>query len=80
MTMPLRPAAPGFAKQFQIRDSGISDGKCDACESRTGNAEYQKVNGVLFRLCTNVEACCQRYRWGLTPNGYAAMLREGTMP
>lgn len=35
---------------------------------------------VLLMLCLDAVACCARYRQGLRPAGYAAMIRSGAKP
>jgi len=34
----------------------------------------------LVMLCVDTAACCKRYRRGLQPAGYAALVKRGEMP
>lgn len=58
---------------------------CAACGEPATAVEGQKraragVAGKLLMLCLDATACCRRYRRGLGPQAYAAMVRRGEMP
>lgn len=53
-----------------------ADAPCAACGSSHAGTR-QTVEGKLLMLCNNAVSCASRYRQGLTPEQYAARLRNG---
>ncbi len=71
-----------------------SDAPCAACGRRETARRNENptllrrplkagVTGQLDRLvmlCVDAAGCCKRYRRGLQPAGYAALVKRGEMP
>lgn len=58
---------------------------CAACKTPATAVEGQRlqrqgVDGKLLMLCLDAVACCVRYRSGLRPAGYAALIKSGAKP
>lgn len=76
------PVVPGKQGQYDIK-SGKTGDPCAAC-GEAGDyrmkRELRVVQGVRIMLCFDALACGQRYRSGLKPDAYAAMMRRGEKP
>ncbi len=80
MTAPVVPVVPG---PYDIQPPRKTDGcaACGAAPGREGVAlRVESVDRHRMTLCTNVRACTARYRGGLQPAGYAAMVARGEKP
>lgn len=60
----------------------VAAARCAACGAGNpiGGKARRPADGYFIMLCVDVRKCVKRYRNGLQPSGYAAMVRRGERP
>jgi hypothetical protein len=63
-------------------DTDVRAVECAACKAKNpiGGKILRPVAGKMMALCVDVIKCCSRYRRGIRPAGYAAMVKRGEKP